>query len=456
MASAIKALRPEVKVFGVEPETAAPAALSFEKGSPQVFPNWKASFVDGAGGQSMFPRMWERMKPIVDGVVMAVVVGVAVLLRRGWKVAAIHVAPLAAIYVVYALIVHVETSSPFGRPPLSATLRWVRSGEVGTFLGLGHFTVVATTMAVLLVVGLVFVGFSDRGRALRARASVPIALLVGGPVFAAVTAQGRWWFGDQGARASRYVYIGAAMTLPALAVAADALARRWRGLTPALVALFLVAIPANTGGFEIYPFGRGFHENNERLITAAPRMPFARDVPRDVRPVPRISYSDVTIGFLLDARAAGKLPDGPGPIGPQLVNEMRVRLGVAQRYAVPRSETCREVRSPLDVSPKKGSTYGFTGSLSVATRSGQTTTSPPVAFSPAYGQTLTIELDGLDLRFEAPRGTESFTLCPPPETPAAGSACNEQLQRTEVSGGTVRAFAHEGVRWKRRFASSRS
>jgi threonine dehydratase len=66
VASAIKALKPEIKVFGVEPETAAPAALSFEKGSPQVFENWKASFVDGAGGQSMFPRMWERMKPVVD------------------------------------------------------------------------------------------------------------------------------------------------------------------------------------------------------------------------------------------------------------------------------------------------------------------------------------------------------------------------------------------------------
>src|SRR5213595_1340145 len=66
VASAIKAVRPEVKVFGAEPETAAPAALSFEKGSPQIFPNWRASFVDGAGGQSMFPRMWERMKPVVD------------------------------------------------------------------------------------------------------------------------------------------------------------------------------------------------------------------------------------------------------------------------------------------------------------------------------------------------------------------------------------------------------
>ena len=66
VASAIKALRPEIKIFGVEPETAAPAALSFEKGSPQAFTNWKASFVDGAGGQSMFPRMWERMRSLVD------------------------------------------------------------------------------------------------------------------------------------------------------------------------------------------------------------------------------------------------------------------------------------------------------------------------------------------------------------------------------------------------------
>src|SRR5437763_1898527 len=65
--SAIKALKPKIKVFGVEPETAAPAALSFEKGSPQVFENFEQSFVDGAGGQSVFPRMWERMKPVVDG-----------------------------------------------------------------------------------------------------------------------------------------------------------------------------------------------------------------------------------------------------------------------------------------------------------------------------------------------------------------------------------------------------
>lgn len=65
--SAVKALKPQIKVWAAEPETAAPLSLSLEAGSPQIFSDWKASFVDGAGGQSVFPRMWERMKPIVEG-----------------------------------------------------------------------------------------------------------------------------------------------------------------------------------------------------------------------------------------------------------------------------------------------------------------------------------------------------------------------------------------------------
>ncbi len=65
--SAIRALAPHVRVLGAEPETAAPGAVSFAAGSPQVFENWEASFVDGAGGKSIFPRMWERLKDTVDG-----------------------------------------------------------------------------------------------------------------------------------------------------------------------------------------------------------------------------------------------------------------------------------------------------------------------------------------------------------------------------------------------------
>ncbi|HEX8621662.1 MAG TPA: pyridoxal-phosphate dependent enzyme [Allosphingosinicella sp.] len=65
--SAIKALRPEVRVLGAEPETAAPYALSRRQGRPGPYPDWQASFVDGAGGQSVTARMWERMRPVVDG-----------------------------------------------------------------------------------------------------------------------------------------------------------------------------------------------------------------------------------------------------------------------------------------------------------------------------------------------------------------------------------------------------
>ncbi len=68
--SALKALNPHIKVWGAEPETAAPMALSISKSSPQVFKDWKHSFVDGAGGKSVFPRMWERMQPLVDGCIV--------------------------------------------------------------------------------------------------------------------------------------------------------------------------------------------------------------------------------------------------------------------------------------------------------------------------------------------------------------------------------------------------
>jgi threonine dehydratase len=65
--SAIKALRPGVKLLCAEPDTAAPMSRSLAAGSPQQFPEWEASFVDGAGGKSVFPRMWDRMHGLIDG-----------------------------------------------------------------------------------------------------------------------------------------------------------------------------------------------------------------------------------------------------------------------------------------------------------------------------------------------------------------------------------------------------
>src|SRR3954467_8542875 len=51
MGSAVKCQTSEIKLWGAEPETAAPAALSFEKGSGQKFEKCHQSFVDGSAAK---------------------------------------------------------------------------------------------------------------------------------------------------------------------------------------------------------------------------------------------------------------------------------------------------------------------------------------------------------------------------------------------------------------------
>lgn len=70
VASAIKALKPGTKAWAAEPETASPLDYSMARGAPQPFPNWQASFVDGAGGKGVFPRMWDRVRPLIDGTIV--------------------------------------------------------------------------------------------------------------------------------------------------------------------------------------------------------------------------------------------------------------------------------------------------------------------------------------------------------------------------------------------------
>ena len=53
--SAIKAMQPQIKVLGAEPETAAPFARSWAAGKAQEFPEWEATFVDGAGRTKRHP-----------------------------------------------------------------------------------------------------------------------------------------------------------------------------------------------------------------------------------------------------------------------------------------------------------------------------------------------------------------------------------------------------------------
>jgi threonine dehydratase len=65
IASAVKALRPDVRVVTAEPETGAPLAAAFAAGEPRKI-DFQASWVDGAGGRALLPGMWERARELVD------------------------------------------------------------------------------------------------------------------------------------------------------------------------------------------------------------------------------------------------------------------------------------------------------------------------------------------------------------------------------------------------------
>ncbi len=66
IATAIKARRPEIKVYAVEPETAAPLAESYKEGYAQEVKR-VPSFVDGIGGKSVLPEMWRLVRPLLEG-----------------------------------------------------------------------------------------------------------------------------------------------------------------------------------------------------------------------------------------------------------------------------------------------------------------------------------------------------------------------------------------------------
>jgi threonine dehydratase len=62
----LHATRPDARVYAAEPETAAPLAASFRAGRASYFDEWRASFVDGAGGRSVLDTMWPLLKEWVS------------------------------------------------------------------------------------------------------------------------------------------------------------------------------------------------------------------------------------------------------------------------------------------------------------------------------------------------------------------------------------------------------
>jgi threonine dehydratase len=70
IAAATSALRPAPRIFAAEPETAAPLSASLAAGRAVFFDNWRASFVDGAGGKSVLETMWPLLRRVSGSLVV--------------------------------------------------------------------------------------------------------------------------------------------------------------------------------------------------------------------------------------------------------------------------------------------------------------------------------------------------------------------------------------------------
>ncbi len=80
IASAIRALKPNVRVYACEVETAAPFAASLSAGKP-VSVAYTPSFVDGIGGKSMLEEMWPLASSLLDGSIVMPITEVAAAVR---------------------------------------------------------------------------------------------------------------------------------------------------------------------------------------------------------------------------------------------------------------------------------------------------------------------------------------------------------------------------------------
>jgi threonine dehydratase len=80
IASALRALKPDTKVYACEVETAAPLAASLAAGAPQEIER-QPSFVDGIGGVSVTLEMWPLVSRLLDGSLVMTLAEVACAIR---------------------------------------------------------------------------------------------------------------------------------------------------------------------------------------------------------------------------------------------------------------------------------------------------------------------------------------------------------------------------------------
>jgi hypothetical protein len=282
------------------------------------------------------------------GVAMVIAVGAAVLIRRGWRAALLHTVPLSLVYVVwFASIGHEGYTGKHGS--LVDVARFVRMMVATTFGAIGHYRGLGLVLGGILVVGLVLAWRPLPASELRSRAAAPVGLLIGAFSLLCITGYGRAGLVVLDEK-SRYLHLVAAMLLPALAVAADAIMRRWRVVAPVVAVVLVIGIPSNIDVVVNYmhrPFVKSQLEYR-RMMLSLPRVPAAKEAPRHLVPEQELAHF-VTIGWLLDGVRSGRIPK-PSHISDAdaAMDEIRLSLEQFRARGIPLGYECIGSKTPLE------------------------------------------------------------------------------------------------------------
>ena len=282
------------------------------------------------------------------GVTMVIVVGIAMLVRRGWRIAVLHTAPLGAAYLVWWATSARDAYTTSGSS-LPSKGRFVVATILNALRAMSAFRGAQWILLGVLLAGLVVAWRGLTWTELARRAASPFALLLGAGVLLAITSVGR--AGLPGATyRSRYLDLTLALVLPALAVAADALVRRWRVLAIPIVVVLLLGVPSNLRAVADYTKSQAAGARRYRhTVFALPRLPLAARVPRSLEPLPGI-----TIGWLRAGAASGRIP-APGTVTPAEAATDALRLSLRTRAArTIRARSCRTLANPVVIRLRGG------------------------------------------------------------------------------------------------------
>jgi hypothetical protein len=296
---------------------------------------------------------------LCSGVAIAMigVVGLATLLKRGWRVALFQTAPLGVVYLAW----YAHYAGGAARvTDVSTLFEWLRTGIGAAFDALGQVRFVGWGLAAMLVVGLVL-AWQQYSRDERVRrGAVPAAMLVGAFAFLLISGVNRALFGTRFAASSRYMHIVAALLLPSLAVAADAITRRRRVFVPFVLALLLIGLPGNIAAIGDSFSPHRFFANYEETMRSLPRSRLALQVPGDVRPE-LVNAPVISIGWLVGAARSGRLPAPRPPTRrEQMTNDLRLALA---QFDEGNGADCEQVSTPLVRDVAAGESFVVRGTI---------------------------------------------------------------------------------------------